>query len=279
MFNNVVNLTYAMVSKWYNDLITIPLIRKKSIILRETFATLSGVIPNSLLWFYKRKLSKGISCTRIDHPHRRPAYLYRHRTLQKETNTPVLLLLHGYNSHPSTLLHFAEAAAESYDGEIFSLQLPYDDIKPEAHKFLVTKALDEIFNLFSQRHKNFNGVIAAGHSRGAIELCYQAYIAGEQRIKGIISIAGRLRIVESHDKQCVDALKPYIHKIHEAIQQKPEIPLYQIIAEMDWNAPLEETQVRKLTSHIVPNALHLNVLFHQETIHKFKEFLKILSSA
>jgi len=278
MINNAINSTYSFINKIFKIIKSHPLAKKKMIVVKESLATLGGVIPNSFLWFYKHKLTNAIACTRLEHPHHRPGFLYRHRTEQKDHHAPVLLLLHGYRSHPSTLLHLAEAAAEVHSGEIFSLQLPYNDINPETHNFLFTKAIDEIVTILSSRKKPFKGMLATGHSRGAIEFCYQAFIAGEQRIKGIISIAGRLRVVESHDKQCLEALKPYIHRIYQGILEQPQIPLYQIVAEKDWNAPLEETQVRKLTSYIVSDALHLNVLFHEKTLRKFKEFLKILSS-
>lgn len=275
MLTNIRNKIALLISDFIREIKTNPSVKKFLIITKEISATITFIVPSTVKWVFKRHISKQIACTPIDHPGFRRAYLFRHRGSTVPSNKPALLFLHGNPGHPMTMLHFVESIAKEYQTEIFLLGLPYNNQNPASHNFLFTKALDEIKSFCEKNSQVFNGVIAIGHSRGAIEACYQAFVANEDRIKAIISIAGRLRICDSHDKQCHPSLKPVIHTIYENILKHDHIPLYQIVAEDDWNAPLKETRVRSMTSHVIEKAHHLNILFYNETLRKFHEIIKL----
>ena len=251
---------------------------KVNIFCTEAFCTLTCVLPNSLKWCYKTCFANQITSyplkSTIDKTSS-TAYLYLHGRIDASNKTPALVLVHGDHGHPFTMLHLAEIAQKNGGGRVFSLYMPYDRGHSPLSQALFSQGIDKIESLIEESGGTLNGLIAAGHSKGAIQSAYSPFVENDARIKTVISIAGRLRVVPG--VPCDEELKPTVDAVYQGIQEHPQIPLYQIVAEEDWNAPLEATAVRRDAVHctVVPDAMHLNVLYKPETLQKFAAILKV----
>lgn len=244
-------------------------------------ADLAYTFPNAIKWFYRVNIKGNISSITLKRKIKtksKKALLFSHfdSSIQLNKETHAILLLHGIYGHPLSLLHLADIAQEAKIGPVFSIYLPYDEHFPENHRSLLKQAIDEIERMVHERGSCLKGIIATGHSLGAIESAYRAFVVKDERITTVISIAGRLKAVPSPNKNCPECLKSTLKDVYEGILEHTHLPLYQIVAGNDWNAPLEATAVRPIEGsfHIVENAMHLNVLYHWETRLKFIEFLK-----
>lgn len=234
--------------------------RKTSVIGSETFAVLAYVVPSWISWTWRVYSECTIKEEII-------TGLFFHTQGQKQK--PVLLFLHGDHSHPATLLPILDSCEEY---TCYSIHLSYNDDIPELHR----KVLDCALELITKKHED-SSIILVGHSKGAIESSYAAFVKEDERIRAVISIAGRLALPLG-DESCGNDLRPTISKIQEAIEKRYDIPLYQIVAENDWNAPLKATRVRPDTAAIINNAYHLNILYFNETCARLHEFLKSAAS-
>lgn len=272
------NRTVEAILKTADDFgkITQGLRGKINIFCTEAFCTLTCVLPNSLKWCYKACFANQVTSyalkSTIDKASS-TAYLYLHGRIDASNQAPALVLVHGDHGHPFTMLHLAEIAQKNGVGRVFSLYMPYDRGHSPVSQALFSQGIDKIERLIEESGGTFNGLIAAGHSKGAIQSAYRAFVENDERIKTVISIAGRLRLVPG--VPCHEELKPTVEAVYRGIQDKPKIPLYQIVAENDWNAPLEATAVRPDAVHctVVPGAMHLNVLYKPETLQKFAAIL------
>lgn len=263
-------------------------------------ANLTYALSNSIKWLYQSVIKKQIASFPLELKSNLPPtkiplltralygattslygktpFLYLHsrpkREIEKEEVNAVLFL-HGVHGHPHSMLHLADLAQKKTNGFIFSLYLPYNQAQPEVHRDYLKQALDKIELIANERQSKLKGIVAVGHSLGAIESSFQAFVNKDPRIISVISIAGRLRVVPSKEMPCKDYLKPTVDSVFQGLQELPELPLYQIVAGKDWNAPLEATAIRPEDHccHIVKNARHLNVLYHKETKKKFCDFL------
>lgn len=247
----------------------------------EAFAVMTKMVPNIAKWLYRTKISNQISTYSIEYCGEggcKEALLFLHGRIgfdDGEDRSPILLL-HGDHSHPFTMLSLADISQNSGKGPVFSVYLPYDDINPDIHQSLLKLAVSKIEEFLPISHCTRSGIICVGHSKGAIEAANMAFVDKDPRIKAVISIAGRLKDVPSLQMPCHRLLKPIVEKVYQSIIENPYIPLYQIVAGEDWNAPLEATAVRIVDDccHIVENSMHLNILVHEETYSKFDFFLK-----
>lgn len=242
-------------------------------------ADLTYTIPNAIKWIYRVVVKREIVAFPLQNIHRlnERGCLYMHSNFNSMPKGGcAVVMLHGVYGHPFSMLHLADIALEANKGPVFSLHLPYNELHPKIHRTLLKQALDQIESLMVENGHIFNGIVAVGHSLGAIESAYRAFVEKDARIISVISIAGRLRIIPSLYKSCSESLKPTIEIVYQGIQKYPNVPLYQIVAGNDWNAPLTATAVRPddYCCYIVKNAMHLNVLFRKETCSKFCEFLK-----
>ena len=240
-------------------------------ILADTVpATFLNVLPNAIRWLYRTKISRQITSfplkTTIDKTSK-VATLYLHG-LQKKSTQP-LLLLHGDHGHPYTMLHLADAAAKNYSGTIFSLYMPSEKGYSDISRSLLEQAIEKIELMVKSKEGSFSKIVTLGHSKGAIQAAHQAFVEKDERIKSVISIAGRLKNTQSLDKACHEILQPTVNEIAQAIITNPDLPLYQIVAENDWCVPLDASRVNLKNSCVVPGAGHLNVLYRHETIEAF----------
>jgi len=236
--------------------------------------TIAFVIPAYFKWFYHVKIKKDILAFPLSDNAGNKGSLFLHGAegFNKKDLT-VTLLLHGLYGHPCTMLHLAELAQKVDSGPVFSLYLSYDQNKPETHRSLIDKAIVLIETMVKEKLK---GLIMAGHSMGAIEAAYRAFVEVDPKIISVISIAGRLKVLPSDARDdCTENFDLSVNQIYAGIQSRPDILLFQLAGDKDWIASLDTTIVRKdkKYSHVIKKAMHLNVLFYPEACEKFLEYL------
>lgn len=245
--------------------------------MRDILLTdLCYLLPCFLQWFYHRKIKKDVFRFQLKNPQSdMTADLYQHGewNLEKQELQSVLIL-HGQYSHPCVMLHLAKIAQTTNIGSVFSLHVRYDDTY--SHRSLIKQAMDSIEKDCLDKGHNLSGIILVGHSMGAIEAAYFGFVTNSKKVSSVISIAGRLKDVESITSPCKESLKGTLYEINKGIQLNPHLPLYQIVGLHDWNASLESTIIRKSEGyyHIVEDAMHFNILFHKEVSNKLVEFLQ-----
>lgn len=238
------------------------------------------LVPCMMRWLYHRYIKRDITAYPLKNSTGHKATLFQHGEWRRErkSNTPILIM-HGVFSHPIVMLHLAKMAQETHIGPIFTLDVSYDESNFDPHRSLIKQALDLIETLSLEKEGCSEGIILVGHSMGAIEAVYRAFVMKDTRIKAIISIAGRLKLIETASNPCRASLKPTLYEIDECVIAQPDIPLYQIVGGRDWNAPIESMVIRKEEGyyHIVENAMHFNILFYKDVHDKFTEFLHCAS--
>jgi len=235
------------------------------------------LLPCMFSWFYHLKIKRDIFRFQLVDPSGKKADLYQHGKWKSGNREAlVTLILHGLHAHPLLMLHLAEMAQKANMGPVYSLHVSYDEVNLDIHRSLLKKAIDLTEKLLSNTNDSLKGIVFVGHSMGAIEAAYRAFVENDRRIISVISIAGRLKFVESINSPCRESLRDTLNKIIEGIQLQPNLPLYQIVGRHDWNASLESTLIRKNVEyyHIVENAMHLNILFHKDMHKIFPEFLQ-----
>lgn len=235
------------------------------------------LLPCMIKWLYHLKIKKDIFLFRLKDSSGKRATLYQHGKWESEKRElPVTLILHGLYSHPLLMLHLAKMAQTTNIGPVFSLYLSYDEVNLGIHRSLLKQAIDSIEKMLCDKGYIFKGIVLVGHSMGAIEAAYTAFVENDKRILSVISIAGRLKVVESIHSPCRESLKDTVNQIYAGVQSLPDLPLYQIVGRNDWNASLESTLIRhdKDYCHIVEDAMHFNILFHKDVHRKFPEFLQ-----
>ena len=230
------------------------------------------LIPCAFNWFYHLKIKKDISSFRLIDKNDKKAILYQHGQWNPEENeAQAILILHGLYSHPFVMLHLVEMAQKANLGPVFSLYVSYDEVNLD-HRPLI----QQTFDMIEKMSPNLKGIIVVGHSMGAMEGAYSAFVEKDKRVISVISIAGRLKVVECTHSPCRDSLKSTVNQIYEGIQSMPKLPLYQIVGRKDWNASLESTLVRhdKSEYHIIEDAMHFNILFHRNIYAIFPQYLQ-----
>ena len=153
---------------------------------------LRHLLPCLCRWLYRSKVRREIICHRITSAEGKKASLFQHGH-KSPSPKRVLLLLHGLYAHPFITLHLADLLQSRDVGAIFSLYLSYDLDHLENHRALLRKGIDTIEQLITDTGGTFSGIDLIGHSMGAIEGAYMAYVEQERRVSSVTSIAGRLR--------------------------------------------------------------------------------------
>lgn len=241
------------------------------------FTNVYYIFPLLIRWFYHRKIKKDIFLFNLKNRFKKKVYLYQHGDCESDKrNNPVTLILHGLYSHPFVMQHLAEIAQRANIGHTFSLSLSYDEVNRDSNRTLIKHAIDKIEKLLLDNGYAFSGIVLVGHSMGAIEAAYTAFVEKDRRILSVISIAGRLKVIDSTLCPCTESLKETLNKISEEIHTNPQFLLYQIVGRKDWNAPLEATLIREQKDcfHIVEDGMHFNILFHKDIYTKLHEFLQ-----
>jgi hypothetical protein len=244
----------------------------------ESITTIFNVLQNAVRWFYHTKIARDIIEYKIEIPSSNEVaylYLYNKKCLQDNNKIEeVLLFSHGDFSHAYTLLHLARVA-NALHIPTFLLNMPHDDLHHnETSQQLVEKALETIHTLVDKKDGVFKGIILAGHSKGAIWSAYHAFAKNDPRVTRVVSIAGRLKDIQSADFNERELLKPILVETLAAIQSKDRTKtLFQIVPGNDAVVPRESMMITDDHCYIIPNASHLGVLFHPQTLQLFKKIL------
>jgi hypothetical protein len=221
------------------------------------------VIPNAISWAYRRFWTGSITYQTLTSTAGKTAYLFKHANASA-SGMPAVLLTHGEHSHPLTMLHFADIA-QAQKCAVYSVYLHYDDHHPGEHSQLLQKCIDIIGA----------PVVGGGHSRGAIEIAHEAYVNWNQKLIGVIAIAGRFRVIEPSIRPCRESLKSWVNEVWEKLLpgQYLRAPFYQIAAKHDWCIDLEASLVRRDLDHKIVDAGHLGVINHADTLKQFDTWL------
>lgn len=261
-------------------------------ICQEVLTVIAHVLPSFIRWNYRQYVQKSIhrfslklSIDKIRvqanlffHLNSNTAIqnIFKSPDKNQKYKMPALLFLHGDHSRPYTLLPLIDTAQHTYEGLIFSLYMPYDSSISEKSSLLLKKSIDKIQEIIKTNGLNFPKIITIGHSKGAIQAAHCAFVEKNPAIHTVVSIAGRLRVVPSQNKDCHPSLKPILTAIEAGLKENPSLPLYQIVPDNDWNAPYEAMTPRNDSRycHLIPNSSHLSVLFNPQTALTLSNILK-----
>lgn len=252
-------------------------------IFSETFAaTILYGLPNAINWCFRRIQGTISSQTLSSTVEKitKTASLFTHNPINSQTETKkrAVLFLHGLAGHPYTLIPLIDIAKKVHNLNVFSFHLSYGSTPQaiEQDQQLLKQAIDKIEIMLNEAG-GFDGIIIAGHSRGALLGARQQFVENDSRVSANISLAGRLKVLPQDN--CPAYTIPTINAVYDAILRQPNLPLYQIFGDKDWNASQEAMAIRPNPSycHIVKGASHLNVLYHPETHQKFSELLTALA--
>jgi hypothetical protein len=251
------------------------LAKRLNVIYRKTVTVCTSILPNACKWVYRVKVEKSIhsyplkvTVDKVD----KVASLYLHgkRTEGEQKEGAAVLMLHGVQSHPLMLLPLADAVKKAAPTlPLFSLKISYEEHKKDRNDALISEGVAIMEGL------GYKKIVVIGHSYGAIHGVYRALVKQDARVIALISIAGRLRVIESEDKPCEKELQPLVNQVYQQIQTHPAFPLYQIVPGEDELMPYEASAVRpdKEFCSVVPKADHLNILYWQETASHVTAFL------
>lgn len=258
-----------------------------NIVLVEAVCVITKVVPCAMRWVYQTcyrqdMVSFRLNSVVIPFSHNsaaqrgsRIATLYFHNANQAPVTarTRAILFLHGDYSHPYSLFPLIDIAERRGDLAVFSLHMPYDESHDASSQDLVKQAIDTIESNIRARGGLLDTFVMAGHSKGGTQSAFEGFVRQDRRVTSVITIAGRVRCLKN-DSSCDAALRPLIDQVHQAIEDRPDFPLYQIVPRNDWNAPTSAMAIRPWTNcAIIDGAMHLNVLYNEQTHRVFSDYL------
>lgn len=189
---------------------------------------------------------------------------------------PAILFLHGDKHNQSAVLPFAEylTKVKAETGSIFTVNLDYKEKDPSSYREVLKRKILEIKDLYNQQELR---LIIVGHSKGAIEGAHLAFCEDALpgvNIQKVISIAGRLKVVNSTFRSCHPDLVPLVMTTHRGIKKNIG-KLFNIAGDLDWNAPTEAMIINDSNEHarIVKNHSHVSILYAEETQKAILEFI------
>lgn len=255
-------------------------VRVAHIIAVETFATLTHILPAALKWWIKDNFYREFSRYSLELQVgnvKTSAKLYLHQKLNIEENHLYhpFLFVPGDHSHPYTLLHFAQIVKNSSNDPIFSLHIPcmHRDEDFPLHAALIDQALNKIESLIVERKGIFNGVVAVGHSKGAMLLVERQFASDQpSKISRTFCVAGPIKETQ-HAQIFQEPLKSIFDKVCQNIRQHQERKFIQIIPQNDWIAPYETMAVRPNEYCYTVPGMHLSGLYAKKTSKLFTKFL------
>ncbi len=252
----------------------------QSMLLDLIPTNLTCILPNFFQWYYRSLIShdphRRITCYKLQNTVDKTSkvgYMYLHGGISKDVNR-VILNLPGDHAHPASMSHLADIA-KSKQWIVFSAHLPYDDAQPEQHRTLLKAAVSKIIELVQEKNEAVGDFFLVGHSRGGMEGAYEAYVEENEAITGVISIAGRLQVIEGSKRPCRKALQASVNAVYEKIIHPESLrsPLYEIAATDDWCIDYWASAVRRDHFIVVDGASHLNILFHPKATRQFAEWI------
>lgn len=260
------------------------ILRWIEIIWTEALAVVFYVIPHALKWLYRKSTGR-IKSYKIhlpEEPKAKPAFLHMHNEETVEGDLHALLLLHGDNPSPIfTMLHLADIATDFKKLAVFSLSLTYNNHEQHIHHGQIKEAVRQIGEIIESKGGTLKGVIFGGHSRGGTEGACAGFTdliykdMEENPTKGVFSIAGFLQDPD-HENPIDVLLKSTVKAISDGIIAFQNQTLYQVLGTRDWDMVFESAIPRtdQNAYHLIQGAMHLNVLYHEDTLKKFRDFLR-----
>ena len=246
----------------------------------EAFYTITNCLPNRISWFYRSTICKSISHTKLEATVEKTtkiATLHLHAPISTTPNqhTYAVLWLHGDHSDATTMLDLVDISQKENIGSVFTLDMPTEVDHTELSRTLIRNSINKIEEMIKAKGGSLEGLIIGGHSKGGIQAAHHGFVEKDPRIKGVISIAGRLKVLDSPEKACRKPLENTVRAIDQAISDNPEIPLLQIAGKRDWCTLLDAMIVRKdPLAFIDEHASHINILGSKITQTEVPKFLK-----
>lgn len=253
------------------------------IICTEAMAVIFYVIPHGIKWVYRKNTGriKSYQIRVFEDPREKAAFLHMHGDEALGGDVHALLLLHADNPSTSfTMLHLADLANDFKKLAVFSLSLTYNDIDQHFHQGQIKEAVRQIGEIIESKGGMLKGVIFGGHSRGGMESACAGFTniiyedMEENPTTGVFSIAGLLQDPDPENPY-KSVLKSTVKAISDGIIAFQNQTLYQVLGTRDWDMVFESAIPRKDQNayHLIHGAMHLNVLYHEETLKKFRDFL------
>lgn len=241
-------------------------------------ANVTCVIPNACSWAYRYLWKGSITSCSFRNTAGKVGTLFIHGgpIARAGSRIPAVLLLHGEHSHPLTMLHLADLA-EREGRAVFSIALPYEDTNPENYRSLLRMGIDKVSETIAARGGILGDFKLVGHSRGAIEGASAAYGWNHPNITGVISIAGRFKVIDPSERPCRESFKPVINALWQRLRpsQPLRVPFYQIAAIQEWCIDPEASIVRTDHEHRYVDAGHLGVINHPDTLAQVKKWVAV----
>ncbi len=259
------------------------LVRMTYIVSVEAMTVLMHAIPAKLTWLWRLHVERNIQSMvvlgTVDKV-TKAAYLYQQSPLKVTTGEKIrpVLTCHGDYGDPSNLLPQANLAQKA-GLPTFSLYMPIIHVEAEHdhNVALLEAAIEKIKSLIQSKGGIFDGVLMIGHSSGGILAAKLQFVDSSDpstvpSIRATCAIGSRLNsIIDDDCKEVI--IRKIVREVHSKIQQKPDLPLVQIVGQEDWNAPQEVMMVRRGPDcHSVPG-MHLSCLYQPETMEYVAKFL------
>lgn len=247
------------------------------IVAVEAFANFRYVTPNAASWylndcFNPKITSFPISVTVDKIEVAAKLYLYGPLDLKQNEKYAPVLLVHGDYGHPFTLNHLAKIALKRQDTPVFTLYIPeiHHDEHFSEQGILIDSVIDRIKHMIEDQGGIFEGILAAGHSKGGMLLIDRQFSSENPFILRTFAVGAPLDTDENHFEEPLRTiLRNLVHKIQKCIDRK----FFQVIGENDWVAPRKAMAVRPDEHCYLVPGMHLSGLYSIETEDLFERFL------
>lgn len=250
------------------------------IIVTEAFAVFWHVLPCAISWWIREKFGKKIracSLPFIIGQTRSTAklFLYAPLDLKNDKTCVPVLFLHGDYGHPYTLHHLGKIALKNHPGPVFTLYMP--NMSKQSHfaeqASFINNVIGHIRKMVENEGGTFEGILAVGHSKGAMLLVERQFSAeNPSEILRTFAVGGALR----NEENCFQGpLRATFDQLHQQIEKHSDRTFFQVIPKKDWSAPYKAMAVRPHEHCYSVPGMHLSGLYSKETKFLFKQFLEM----
>jgi len=272
----------SSLSSWHDQFYFAKLIKQIivtiDIIATETFANFRHVLPNAVSFWLDEIFYKKFSCFSFQLNFEKTQsvaklFLYAPLKLKKNEHCTPVVFLHGDYGYPFTLHHLARLAANQPSRPIYNLYMPHihRDADFKEQGAFIDRVISGIEKDVKDQGGIFDGVLAVGHSKGAMLLISRQFSAVENpKILRTFAVGGPIRDV---DNCFSDELKKALNDTLIRIQQYTKRKFFQVIPKNDWSSPFKAMAVRSHEHCYVVPGMHLSGLYSSETTMLFKKFL------
>lgn len=197
---------------------------------------------------------------------------------KNEARKPAILFLHGQGHNQSGVIPLAKKLQKANISPVFTLNLTYNEKKPELHENQLIQRISEIKELYKKNGQKNLQLILVGHSRGGIEALNYICCKGPQKnvtVKCLITIAVRMEEVPTKWRNCSTQVIELIRSFSKEKHKYRDL-LYHVASDKDWRVPLDAALYNKDKGHyhIVKNRSHMGILYAKETHDKVIEYIR-----